>query len=162
MAGDVTVGRHDAIPVISRRVLVTLADIGRTIGSSFQEAYGYLGSHGIAPSGPPFVIYHGLPGGDAAFEVEICAPIVRGGGGAPPGWQVRELPGGTFATLTHRGPYETLGAAYAAIQAWISGHNLAVAGPPRETYLSEPDTPPEQVETVIEFPVTELAVGAPG
>jgi effector-binding domain-containing protein len=73
------------------------------------------------------------------------------------GWQVRELPAGTFVALTHVGPYDTLPAAYDALATWIGAHDLAVAGPPREVYLSGPDVPPARTRTVVEFPVVELA-----
>jgi effector-binding domain-containing protein len=161
MAGEVKVEHREAIAVVSKRALVTLSGIGNVIGTSFQEVYGALAAHGMSPAGPPFVIYHGTPEGGTPFEIEVCAPVVRGDG-APAGWQVRELPAGTIASLVHAGPYETLGTAYDAIEAWIQAHGFAVAGPPREIYLSEPGTPPEQVQTVVEFPVAEIAarVGA--
>jgi effector-binding domain-containing protein len=158
MQPEVKVERREAIPVVSKRVLVTLAEIGNAIGPAFQEVYGGLSAHGLTPAGPPFVIYHGMPKGGTPFEIEVCAPIVEAGpkADAPVGWQIRELPAGTIATLLHVGPYDTLGEAYATIGAWIQSHRFAVSGPPREIYLSEPGTPPEQVQTVIEFPVAEV------
>jgi effector-binding domain-containing protein len=156
MDREVQVAHRKAVTVVSRRVLVTLADIGRVIASSFQEVYGGPAARGITPAGPPFVVYHGTPLGGTPFEIEICAPVGPAAG-APAGWQVQELPAGSFATLLHVGPYETLGTAYTAIETWIRGHGLTVAGPPRETYLSEPGTPPEAVQTLIEFPIVEVA-----
>ena len=75
----------------------------------------------------------------------------------PAGWQAQQLPAGTFATLLHVGPYDTVAGTYDAVVAWIGDHDLAVAGPPREVYLSPPDTPPEQIRTIIEFPAARVA-----
>lgn len=156
MEREVKVGRREATLVVSKRVPVTLAGIGGTIGSAFGEVYGHLGGHGAAPDGPPFVIYHGTPASGEPFDIEICAPVARAVE-PPAGWQLQELPAGMFATLLHVGPYDTIGTAYAEIMAWPGEHGYAIAGPPREVYLSDPSTPPEQIRTIVELPVVEVA-----
>jgi AraC family transcriptional regulator len=161
MEHEVKVGHRDAILVISRRMPVRLSGIGPAMAQAFGEVYAYAGSHGAQPSGPPFVIHHGMPFGDDPFDIEVCAPGARAVG-APEGWAVAELPAGTFATLLHVGPYDTIGDAYAAMMAWVEASGVTVVGPPREVYLSEPGTPPEQVRTIIEFPVSEAPVPVAG
>jgi effector-binding domain-containing protein len=156
MGHEVKVGRRGVALVVAKRVPVTLAEIGRVIGTSFGEVYGHLGGHGDVPAGPPFIIYHGTPASGEPFEIEICAPVAAAVD-PPSGWQLRELPAGTFATLLHVGPYDTIGAAYAEILAWPGANGYAVAGPPREVYLSEPETPPDQIRTIVELPVTEVS-----
>ncbi|MBP1705767.1 MAG: transcription activator effector binding [Chloroflexi bacterium] len=159
MEREVKVGPRDAITVVSKRVPVRLSEIGPVMGAAFGEVYGFLGARGIAPFGPPFVIYHGMPSGDDPFDIEICAPV-GGAAGAPSGWQVQVLPAGTFATLLHVGPYDTIGVAYATLTEWIGAQGMSFAGPPREVYLSPPETPPDQIRTIIEFPVSEAAARA--
>ena len=161
MGREVKVGRREAALVVSKRLPVTLPEIGDVISRSFGQVYGHLGALGGAPGGPPFIIYHGTPASGEPFEIEICAPVpvpVE----PPSGWQLVELPAGTFATLLHVGPYDTIGTAYAEIMAWPAEHGFAVAGPPREVYLSDPETPPDQIRTIVELPVVEIAapVGA--
>ncbi len=156
MEHEVKVGQREAALVMAKRVAVRLSEIGRVMGSAFGEVYGHLGARGIEPAGEPFVIYHGMPQADLPFDIEICAPIGRATDEAPDGWCVQELPAGTFATLVHVGPYDTVGASYETMGAWIEAHGLEAAGPPREVYLSPPDTPPERIRTVIEFPVVEM------
>ena len=146
--------------VLSQRTSVRLASIGATIGAGFAEVYGFLGPHGVA-SGEPFVIYHGAPGpDDRPFEVEICAPISRQVD-APAGWSVTELSAGTFASVVHVGTYDTLGTTYDELERWIALRGLAIAGPPREVYLSEPSTPPADTRTVVEFPVVVSRAAVP-
>lgn len=160
MGHEVKVGRREAILVMSKRAPVRLSQIGGAISAAFGEVYGHLERQGVAPEGPPFVIYHGMPQADVPFDVEICAPVTRATD-PPAGWRVQQLPAGLFATLVHVGPYDTLGTAYETLTTWIGAHELAIAGPPREVYLSEPATPPEQVKTIVEFPVSEVASPVP-
>jgi effector-binding domain-containing protein len=156
MEREIKVGRREAALIVSRRRSTRVSAIGRELSQAFGEVYGHLAAQEVAPEGPPFVIYHGTPVADDPFDVEICAPVDRATD-PPAGWQVRELPAGLFATLLHVGPYDTLGTAYEEITEWIGSHGLAVAGPPREVYLSGPDTPPDRVKTIIELPVAEVA-----
>jgi len=154
MEREVKVGRREATLVMSKRLPVGLSEIGGVIGTAFGEVYGYLGARGGEAQGPPFIIYHGMPQADEPFDVEICAPVARAMD-APAGWQVQELPAGTFATLLHVGPYDTVAAAYGTLTTWLSAHDIVVTGPPREVYLSPGDTPPEQVKTIVELPVAD-------
>lgn len=156
MSREVKVGRREATLVVSRRQAVTLAGVGHTISGSFGEVYGHLGARGGVPEGPPFVIYHGSPQGGEPFDIEVCAPVAAPVE-APAGWALQELPAGLFATVVHVGPYDTLGTAYDAVMAWLGEHGLVVGGPPREVYLSGPDTPPEAIRTIVEVPVAEVA-----
>jgi AraC family transcriptional regulator len=155
MGREVNVGRREALLIVSQRRPVRLSEIGAALGAAFGEVYGYLASRRVEPDGPPFVIYHGAPTGDDPFDVEICAPIARTTD-PPAGWQVQLLPAGTFATLLHVGPYDTVAMAYDVLMARISAMGLGVAGPPREVYVSEPGTPPELVKTIIEIPVSAV------
>jgi effector-binding domain-containing protein len=156
MGKEVHVRRLGATLVVSKRLPVRLSEIGGIIGPAFGEVYGHLGARGVAGDGPPFVIYHGSPAESDPFDIEVCAPVNRRAE-PPAGWQVQELPAGSFATLVHVGAYDSLGVAYDRLTAWIRAHDLAFAGPPREVYMSGPETPPEQVRTIIEFPVEEVA-----
>jgi effector-binding domain-containing protein len=156
MAHEVKVGRREAALVVAKRVPVTLAEIGGVISRTFGEVYGHLGTRGAVPEGPPFVIYHGSPASGEPFDIEICAPVPVAVE-PPAGWQLQELPAGLFATLLHVGPYDTIGEAYAAITARVGEHGFVAAGPPREVYLSEPTVPPEQIRTIVELPVVEVA-----
>jgi effector-binding domain-containing protein len=161
MQSDFRIRDRGSTSVLSRRASVRLADIGAVIGASFGEVYGFLGRSGAAAEEPPFIVYHGTPGeGDRPFEIEICAPTARPVD-PPAGWAQTELPAGTFASVLHVGPYATLGTAYDELEAWIGRQGFAIAGPPREVYLSEPSTPPADIRTVIEFPVVASTAAVP-
>jgi effector-binding domain-containing protein len=159
METQVRVEERGARTVLARRIPVRLAEIGKAISGAFADVYGHLGVHGVEPAGPPFVIYEEAPSREQPFDIDVCAPV-PGATEAPAGWRLQEIPAGRVATLLHLGAYDTIGSAYETLSAWIGSHGLAVAGPPREFYLSPPGTPPEQVQTVIEFPVAEVTTPA--
>jgi effector-binding domain-containing protein len=152
MAREVVTRERTATRVLSKRAQVRPSGIGPVVGRAFTDVYGALGKRGVPTAGPPFVIYHGMPVGDAPLDIEVCAPVGLATD-PPPGWRLLELPAGTFVSLLHVGPYDTVGTAYDELTAWIGDHGLVATGPPREVYLSGPETPPAEIRTVVEFPV---------
>jgi effector-binding domain-containing protein len=161
MPYDITVAEVATRKVLSKGAEVPIEAIGPTIQGDLREIYKYLARSNVAPAGEPFVIYHSRPTITAGWQIEVCAPISRDLA-APPGWTVREVPGGSVATTLHVGPYEGLGLAYEEIERFIRTHELDVAGPPREIYMSEPEVSPSETKTRIEFPVSRvpLVIGA--
>lgn len=157
MGHRIRVEARDAILVISKRWTVRLDAIGPAIGGTFGELYGYVALVGVEPAGPPFLVCHSSPLPDGTMDVEVCCPIARPID-PPPGCGVGYVPGGTFATLVHRGPYETVGAAYAKLGTWAGRHHRDLVGPPREIYLSRPGTRAADIRTMIEWPVGEARV----
>jgi effector-binding domain-containing protein len=159
MQYEVSLKEAETQVVLKRHVDVEQVDLGSTIGTSFQEEYGFLGSKGIEAAGPPFLIYHHGPKG-SRWEVDICAPAAHPAPNPPAGYTFDTVVGGLVATSLHRGPYETIGAAYDAVAVWIKEHGLVGSGPVREIYLSEPGTVPDEIETILEWPVHRVPVPA--
>ncbi len=93
------------------------------------------------------------PDASERLSMRVCVPV-EAGGAAIPGVEVVELPGGTFATLLHRGPYEELHVAYHALHAWLLEHGHDPAGPIREAYRNDPAvTPADALETEVMLPI---------
>ena len=95
---------------------VTMDSISPAVDSAFPELFGWLASHDIAMSGPPFIRYLVI---DMAGElqIELAAPVgapLTGAGRVRPG----TLPAGRYAVLRHTGPYHGLVASNAALQQW--------------------------------------------
>jgi effector-binding domain-containing protein len=67
------------------------------------------------------------------------------------------LPAGEVAVTLHRGPYERLPEALAALQDWIREHGRRAAGPHWEMYLNGPPDvmDPEELETEVFIPLEE-------
>ena len=81
----------------------------------------------ISPSGPPLIVYHDVI--DTAIDGDSS---VYG----------RELEGGTMAVTIHHGPYVEIALAYQTLTEWIAARGHEIEGPPRETYLNDPQTVP--------------------
>jgi effector-binding domain-containing protein len=128
-----------------------MATIGDGIGGAFHVLVEHAGKTGSQWAGPPFVLYPEICDGE--FEILVCMPVVPGAtGGAEV--ELEEVPGGTVATTVHVGPYNEIGAAYAAVQVWMAEHGRQPAGMVRETYLNDPDSvPAEELLTQIDWPV---------
>jgi effector-binding domain-containing protein len=156
MGHEVKVGRRDETLVMTRRLALRPSEGPELLPAAFASAYAHLERIGSATGGPPFVIYNGTPHGDDPYDADLCVPVASTIAPAE-GWRVEALPAGTFATLVHVGSYDSLEETYAAVKAWIREHGFEVAGAPREVYLSDAETPPEETRTIVEFPVTEAA-----
>ncbi len=155
--GEISMQEVEPRRIISRRDRRTLDDIGVYTGRTIGQLYVAASEAGNEPTGPPFAVIHQPPDdGDDAFEVEICLPIT-GTVSAPASVTERQIAGGSHATLTHTGPYESLGAAYRALGIWLVRRGLEVAGPPRETYLTSPGQglDPREYRTELSWPVRE-------
>lgn len=157
MGYAVEIKEREAVLVVSTRLRVALSEMGEVLSRTFGEIYAHLAANGVEPAGPPFAIYAGEPAPGEPWDVEICAPISRPVE-APPGYRTQTIPGGPVARVVHRGPYEMIGPAYDALSEWVGQHGRTFTGPPREIYMSEPDTPPERIETIVEWPVSEAPV----
>jgi effector-binding domain-containing protein len=135
-------------------------DLPGFLKASFRQLFGRLRLLGVAPSGPPFVIYHdfGAEGLDAEVSVPIGEPIAATGK-----IESHVLPAMTVARTVHLGPYEKLGDAYVAIWSWIRSHGFEVAGPVRERYLNGPGdrAGSKEYTTEIEIPIVPVVIVAP-
>ena len=142
----------DTQPVLSIRATATMDKIGEVMGPLFGEVYGCIQQSGQEPAGMPFAIYHSMDGDMVDFECGIptVSPMESVGRA-----QAGGLPGGTVATVTHMGPYDTLRQTWAALTEWMSSQGLQPAGAPWEVYVTDPGAEPDQSKwrTDIFFPV---------
>ena len=74
------------------------------VDEAFPALFGWLGEHGIKPSGPPFIRFRELDAHGEPLQIEAAAPVeteAQGGERVHAG----SLPAGRYLTLLHRGPY---------------------------------------------------------
>lgn len=150
---EVKVKELAAQPVLSIRTRAPMEQAGPLIGQAIGEMMAYLGEMLMHPAGPIVFILHENDGDDGA-DFETCVPVAE----RMPGKgriAARELEGGPVAYALHRGPYEELGPAYAALAAWVQEHGHETVGPLREVYLVSPgDTQdPADYRTEIQWPI---------
>jgi effector-binding domain-containing protein len=116
----------------------------------------------VTPAGLPFVLFHAFPDADTAGEVSMCVPIDRHRTiDAGDDVEVLDLPASAVAAIVHRGPYEDMGQAYAAIASWIHARGHTVLGPSREIYLNSPaDVGQDDLLTEIQWPIDRASLDA--
>jgi len=128
---EVEIQQIEPQPVLSIRATVRIADLAEVVGDRISVMWDYLHQRGVQPAGPPFVRYHTF--GETETDLEFGIPVVQsiaGEGRIASG----ELPGGPAVTTWHSGSHDTLGDAYARIQAWLSEHGREPDGPAWEVY----------------------------
>jgi DNA-binding transcriptional MerR regulator len=92
-------------------------------------------------------------GSDDQITVHACVTLTGSAGGWPAD-AVRDLPGGDFAAVLHRGPYETLGVAYHALYAWAQAHGHETCGLLREVFLNDPaEVSSQDLRTEVLMPI---------
>jgi DNA-binding transcriptional MerR regulator/effector-binding domain-containing protein len=86
---------------------------------------------------PPycFIVYHDGEFKERDIDIEFCEAVDRIGIDTPIiGFKrIPRVP--AAACVMHKGPYSTLGAAYAAVFKWIDDNGYAPADNPRESYI---------------------------
>jgi effector-binding domain-containing protein len=60
-----------------------------------------------------------------------------------PGFLTIELPAGMVLTVDYYGPYEGVGAAHGAIDAYAKANGLKAGAPAVEQYVTDPETEPD-------------------
>jgi AraC family transcriptional regulator len=151
---DIQIKDLPAIHALVMRRRITRDEIAAALSECLPTVFAYAQSHGLAIAGPPLARYPEVSMGSLVLEsgVAIAAP--------PPaepddGIEAITIPAGTAAVAIHKGPYDRLPETYQAIEAWIRDKGLSTAGPPTETYLTDPGEhpDPETWETEIVQPV---------
>lgn len=107
---------------------------------------------GLEQTGPIQMLYHSPNFNHESSDVEAQMVVAKDGPG------VRIKPACTCAAVQHRGSYENLHLAYEALCAWLAEHTeYRVCGPAMDRYLNDPhNTPPDQLETGVLFPVERV------
>jgi len=156
MSYQCEINERPAQPALSIRARVSVQDLARVSGQAFGTVAQYLGTQGEHPAGPPFAAYYNMDMQN--LDVELGFPVLH----ALPGQGeilASEIPGGRQASVVHTGPYSECGPAYAALSQFVKDQGYAATGVAYEFYLNDPtQTPPEQLQTQIVFPLQPVPV----
>lgn len=136
---DVEIRDVQPQPYLGKHLRAPLEGVGASVRDGFAALYHALAAEGAQASAPPFLVAQRPQ--DGYLEMEVGAPCVSAPH-APEGFEAGVLPGGRVAVVVHRGSYEGIGEVYTRLEEWISAHGFAIAGPPREVYLTPPGVEP--------------------
>ena len=139
-----------AQPALSIRTRAAVQDLPQVFGKAYGAIMQYLGELGEQPAGMPFAAYYNMDMQN--LDIEIGFPVSRQ---LPDkdGIQASQLPGGKWATVLHIGPYDQVTPAYNALSQWTKDNGYEATGVVYEVYFSEPETPPQEIRTLIMFPL---------
>jgi effector-binding domain-containing protein len=148
-------------PYVAIKSMVKMEEIGPRAGTLLGEVFGWLSGHGLTPAGAPFFRYN-VVDMERGLEIEFALPTATRAAGDDR-VLAGVLPAGRYASLIHRGPYEQLYDANAALGAWIKEQGLTVDvakspggdrfGCRLEIYLNDPgvEKDPAKWETEVAF-----------
>ncbi len=132
----------------------------QAIGTLYGELFGALGPTGALTTGQmplTAALYHDEGYKEGDVDVEAVAFLKQPWPLTLP-VKVYELPGGTMASLVHKGAYNRFSQAYEAMLKWIEANGYRIVGPSRELYLFAPQPVRQDDETCvteIQFPVAK-------
>jgi effector-binding domain-containing protein len=133
---------------------VTMATISRA-ADRIPKIVGWLGEHGAAPTGAPFLRYR-VVDMEGTVVVEAGVPVSDSVVGSiidRSDLQLQSLPAGRYVTLTHYGHVDQLKDANAALMTWAAEQeitwDMSIADDGQhwacrlETYLTNPSEQPD-------------------
>jgi len=137
--------------LVVRRFTASAAEIGPLMGDAFGAVYQYVGRHGLQPIGAPIGCYQ--IGSGTSFDVRagcVVDVLAESEGDLEP----YLLRGGPALVTEHVGSYDELPKAYEALESRARelGYELD-HGSMWEEYLTGPEVPPEQMRTVVHWPL---------
>lgn len=152
MSYEITRRQIDRVPFLFVRRKIKGEEIAAGLGSMFGAVFEYATRKGIPFAGRPTARYGEMILGSVTIEggMPVAAPA-DGEGEIQSGWLV----GGPVATAIHEGPYDQLGNAHRAIEAWIAEKGEQAGGPPWEVYVTDPgeEPDPSKWQTEVNWPL---------
>jgi effector-binding domain-containing protein len=156
MSYQLKMSQLDDQSAMTLRTRTPMSELPAVIGEGYGKIAAYIAE--AAPpadgnQGYPYVVYHNMDMND--LDVEMGIPVedeLPGSGEVQPG----VLRGGPAATCLYTGPYSGLGEAYGALEQWVEREKLNPTGKVYEIYYNDPAvTPPEELQTLIVFPLKQ-------
>src|SRR5688572_25412983 len=127
---DVTEKNLPPVLVAGMRMRCRYSEMGKGFGQLAKKVGRWI-------AGKSLCLYYDAEYKEGDADLEPCFPV-RSGVRASDGITVRELPGGRFVSLVHKGPYEELGRSYDKALRYAKQRGYEVSLPTREVYLKGP------------------------
>ena len=137
----------------ARRARVPAGELRQFFDETFPRLWAAIEQQELRVVGPPFAIYHGMPG--EVIDLEIGFPV-DGTFAQRDDLRAGVLPTCRAIVGTHVGPYELLESTWTAMQAWGGERGLQRDGDSFwEIYVSDPGeaSDPNQLRTLLVQPV---------
>jgi effector-binding domain-containing protein len=125
---EITLRTTPASPTAVVALGTTWREFPRVWPVLLDEVYAFVRGGGTAQTGHNVMLFHDdVP--NVEVGVQVAGPFTGAGRVT-----ASELPGGRIATTVHRGPYDGLDAAHAAVRAWCAANGHEITGTRWEIY----------------------------
>ncbi|NLX48814.1 MAG: MerR family transcriptional regulator [Methanospirillum sp.] len=105
-------------------------------------------------AGPIMTLYHDTGCREQEAEIEVALPVAGRVEVDDPALELRTLSATRVVSALYTGPYPGISSAHEAVFKAVQALGLECDGPPREVYLNDPGTTPEQeLMTEVQYPV---------
>ena len=137
-------------PTLAVRTHAAVQDLPQLFGQTYGALMQYMSEMGTQPAGMPFAAYYNMDMQN--LDIEIGFPIATP---LPDRGEIKcgALCAGKYASTMHIGPYDTVGPAYEALTQFVKESGYEPTGVAYEVYFSGPETPPDEIQTQIVFPL---------
>ena len=136
--------QRPARPYVAVRRTVSHDGFPAAIDSALPRLFGWLEASGVDPAGAPMIRYRGESAD--GYDVDLAVPVASPAAEVGSGLTTDELPAGSYAVVTHFGPYEHLAEGHGVVDAWIAEADLTqddAAGARVEVYVTDPRNEPD-------------------
>ncbi len=140
MSYEVVLETVQAELIAAVRSTVRVGEVGRAWRPALDQVWAFLRANPDVARGHNLFLYHHPARPQDPMGVDFG---VRVSSTFEPAGNVRcvATPAGEVACVVHRGPYDQLGAADGAIQAWCAAHGRTIGAASWETYGDHDDDP---------------------
>jgi effector-binding domain-containing protein len=123
------------------------------LGEAYDATYAHIREHRGRALDPCIALWHTTADTYEDEDTEAVVPIERA---IPESERVKvyELPGGTFASATHRGQFETFAQLHQTLLRWIDTNGYEITGPSREVYIKLDGDRSDSI-TEVQYPVAK-------
>ncbi|MBL4790837.1 MAG: helix-turn-helix domain-containing protein [Kordiimonadaceae bacterium] len=144
----------EAQPILFIRRRVEVSKIQPLFAECFSKIFGHCMKNGLAMAGQPTARY--VAPGTGLWTIDCAIPLQQPAardGDIEAGF----LQAGPVAFAVHHGAYDQLPATNASIERWIEDNGHQKAGPPWETYVTDPSEHPDVKDwrTEVYWPIAE-------
>jgi effector-binding domain-containing protein len=125
------------------------AEVSKSMGSAFQQVWAFMSENRISPTGGALSVYYTYDPDKISFRAGFtiaAADMAKASGDV----KADVTPACKVLHFVHKGPYETLRAAYGDMMQYMEHEKISFAAPTWEVYLNDPSqVKPEDLLTEV-------------
>jgi effector-binding domain-containing protein len=134
-----------------------IADMPRTMGEGFAALFQLFAKAKARQAGMPMAHYLDYDGDSTSFQLGFPVRQEDVEALKAAGLEIGETPGGENMKAVHIGPYDSIVQTYDVMTAAMEKQGFEGSHDMWEVYYSPPETPPEQIQTEVIWPVRRTA-----